>query len=178
MIETVNLILILFTFVCFVAATRVKELVSAAFLLGAASFFLAVLWSVLYAPDVSFTEAMVGAGASTIFVLLALFGTRHSVAAQKKPGPFHWTALILTLTLGGLFLWLSADLPQLGSTVAPANQYLSPFYIENTYVTSKTPNAVTGVVVDYRAFDTLIESTVIFTAGVACLLVMKKGAKS
>jgi len=172
MIETINIVLIVFIIVAGTSALFVVELISATFLLSCFSFFMAVLWAVLQAPDVSFTEAMVGAGASTIFLLLALFGSRHTV----KPFRWNWTAtaaLLVTVALGALFIWGSWDLPAFGSDVSAPNAYLSPYYLDNAYHDTKTPNSVTAVVVDYRGFDTLIEATVIFTAGVACLLIMK-----
>jgi len=172
MIEAVNIILIIFVLVTAVAATRVRELVSAVFLLGCYSFFLAILWSLLGAPDVSFTEAMVGVGASTIFMLLALFGSKHFVVKQSFGKP-QIMAIVLVAVLGVLLIWGSLDLPAFGDALSPASTYLSPYYLQNTLHDSHTPNAVTAVVVDYRSFDTLIETVVIFTAGVACLLVMK-----
>lgn len=37
------------------------------------------------------------------------------------------------------------------------------------------PNFVTAVLADYRGYDTLGETTVIFTAGLACLLILGVG---
>lgn len=173
MIEIINLILILFLFVCAVAAVLVTELVSAVFLLGCSSFFLAVLWSVLAAPDVSFTEAMVGVGASTIFFLLTLFCSRHfthDITFSYRP----WLGLCSVMLLGVLLFWGSQDMPLFGDPQSAPNTYLSPYYLRNTWQDSQTPNAVTAVVTDYRGFDTLMETSVIFTAGIACLLILRK----
>jgi len=172
MIEALNLILIVFMLVAGVAAVMVSELVSATFLLGAFSFFAAILWSLLQSADVSFTEAMVGVGASTIFFLLALFRTRHHAASPV----FSYRvlpAVLLTGLLALLFLWGSVDLPLLGDAASAPNSYLSPYFLLHTLHDTATPNAVTAVVTDYRGFDTLIESAVIFTAGTACLLIMR-----
>jgi multicomponent Na+:H+ antiporter subunit B len=171
-IETINIVLILLMFVTLIAIMRVRELVSAVFLLGIFSFFLAVLWALIAAPDVSFTEAMVGVGASTIFLLLALFGSRHTIEPVRT-NTRHWVALSITLALALFFVWGSLDLPWLGDVHSAPNAYLSPYYLMNTLYDSATPNAVTGIVVDYRGFDTLIETWVIFTAGAACLLIIR-----
>jgi multicomponent Na+:H+ antiporter subunit B len=40
-----------------------------------------------------------------------------------------------------------------------------------------TPNVVTTVLADYRGYDTLGETTVIFTAGVACILLLRRRRK-
>ncbi|MBN1687599.1 MAG: DUF4040 domain-containing protein [Candidatus Omnitrophica bacterium] len=167
-----NIVLVLFIIATAITAVRVRELLSSVFILGAFSFFLAVLWALLGAVDVSFTEAMVGAGASTIFLLFALYGCRHTVN-EEIWNKQRWLALGLISALGLLFIWGSLDLPWLGDAFSPPNAYLSPYYLQNCIKDMATPNAVTAVVVDYRGFDTLIESTVIFTAGVACLLVIR-----
>ncbi len=172
MIEVINILLILFMLVTGYAAVRVRELLGAVFLLGAYSFFFAMLLSVLNAPDVSFTEAMVGVGASTIFYILTLFHSNHFVARDSKPS-HRLGALLVVSLLAVFFIWASLDLPDLGSLASAASQHVSPFYLTHAYHDSHTPNVVTAVVVDYRAFDTLIETAVIFTAGVACLFIMR-----
>ena len=52
-----------------------KDLISAAFILGSYSFFLALVWAWLGAVDLAFVEAVVGAGLATVFFLLTLFQT-------------------------------------------------------------------------------------------------------
>ena len=87
----------------------------------------------------------------------------------------------LTVPIMGLFLALmlyaTSGLPDRGNPQAPANVHVSPFYIERSLEDTKTPNIVTAVLADYRGYDTLGEVIVIFTAGLACILIlMKKGS--
>ena len=87
----------------------------------------------------------------------------------------------LTVPIMGLFLALmlyaTSGLPERGDPQAPANVHVSPFYIERSLEDTKTPNIVTAVLADYRGYDTLGETMVIFTAGLACILIlMKKGS--
>ena len=81
------------------------------------------------------------------------------------------TALIIILFLV-IMLFAAADLPGRGDPEAPANTHVSPFYIENAVEDTETPNVVTAVLADYRGYDTLGETIVIFTAGLACILIM------
>jgi uncharacterized MnhB-related membrane protein len=69
------LIIILFVIliVAGLSALKVRDLVAAVFLLTAFSFAAALLYAVMGAPDVAFTEAVVGAGVSGVFLLAALF---------------------------------------------------------------------------------------------------------
>ena len=61
--------------ICAVAAISVKDLLSCAILFGAYSFMMCLLWAIMGAVDVAFTEASVGAGVSTVFFVAAVFRT-------------------------------------------------------------------------------------------------------
>jgi multicomponent Na+:H+ antiporter subunit B len=154
-------------------AILVKDLISAVFILGSYSFFLALVWAWLGAVDVAFVEAVVGAGLATVFFLLTLFGTASKDTRIHRPPPPIGAVLALPV-LGLLLLYAANDLPQFGDPGSPASTYLSPFYIENSWKDSRTPNIVTALLLDYRAFDTLVETVVIFTAGIACALLLRR----
>lgn len=79
-------------------------------------------------------------------------------------------------------VWTSLSLPSRGDSAAPAMAVTgaadapSPgsYYILHGYKQTHTVNIVTAVLADYRAFDTLGESLVVFVAGVACALILSK----
>jgi energy-converting hydrogenase B subunit D len=75
MIWQLDLVILLFVIICALAAITVKDLVSAVMILGAYSFFMALLWAEMGSVDVAFTEASVGAGVSTVFFIATLFHT-------------------------------------------------------------------------------------------------------
>ena len=75
MIWQLDLIITVLVVVCAIAAINVKDLLSATILLGAYSFLLCLLWAIMGAVDVAFTEATVGAGVSTVFCVAAVFHT-------------------------------------------------------------------------------------------------------
>ena len=75
MIWQLDLAVLSLVICCAIAAITVRDLVSSAILLGAYSFMMCLLWSVMGAVDVAFTEASVGAGVSTVFFLAAVFRT-------------------------------------------------------------------------------------------------------
>jgi energy-converting hydrogenase B subunit D len=75
MIWSLDFILLIFAVICALGAITVRDLLSAAIILGAYSFFMALLWAEMGAVDVSFTEASVGAGVSTVFFIAAVFKT-------------------------------------------------------------------------------------------------------
>ncbi|THB64215.1 MAG: DUF4040 domain-containing protein [Desulfovibrio sp.] len=60
---------------CALAAINIKDLLGAGILFGAYSFMMCLLWAVMGAVDVAFTEASVGAGVSTVLFIAAVFRT-------------------------------------------------------------------------------------------------------
>jgi energy-converting hydrogenase B subunit D len=70
-----DLFILTLVIICAVAAITVKDLMGAAILFGAYSFLMCLLWSIMGAVDVAFTEASVGAGVSTVFFVAAVFHT-------------------------------------------------------------------------------------------------------
>ncbi len=71
----IDVIVLTFVIISAVAAISVKDLLGTAILFGAYSFMMCLLWAVMGAVDVAFTEASVGAGVSTVFFVAAVFRT-------------------------------------------------------------------------------------------------------
>ena len=154
-------------------AIMVKDLISSVFILGTYSFLLALVWAWLGAVDVAFVEAVVGAGLATVFFLMTLFGTHPKDTLIRRSA----TPLVAYLglpVLGLLLLYAAEDLPKFSDPQSPANVHVSTEYLKNSLIETDTPNVVTAVLMDYRAFDTLIETAVIFTAGIACALLLRR----
>ena len=72
MIVPIDLLLLLFLLIISIAALWVKDLLAAIVLTGAYSFIMANVWLQLGSTDVAFTEAAVGAGASTALMMASL----------------------------------------------------------------------------------------------------------
>jgi energy-converting hydrogenase B subunit D len=75
MIWQLDIIVLSMVMICGIAAISVKDLLGAGILFGAYSFMMCLLWSIMGAVDVAFTEASVGAGVSTVFFVAAVFRT-------------------------------------------------------------------------------------------------------
>ncbi|MFC1505362.1 Na(+)/H(+) antiporter subunit B [Thermodesulfobacteriota bacterium] len=75
MIWHLELIILVIVIILAIGAISVRDLLSAAILFGAYSFMMCLLWSIMGAVDVAFTEASVGAGISTILFVAAVFRT-------------------------------------------------------------------------------------------------------
>ena len=85
-------------------------------------------------------------------------------------------AIFFGIAVAALFIAASWDLPDRGDPHAPADVGVGPEYIERTEEDIGIENVVSAVLADYRSYDTLGETFVIFTAGVAVLFVLiRKG---
>jgi multicomponent Na+:H+ antiporter subunit B len=82
-------------------------------------------------------------------------------------------ALILVILCGGLLIYGTSDFPPWSDPESPASTHVSPYYIEHTIEDTSVPNIVTSVLADYRGFDTMFETIVIFTAGIACFFLLR-----
>jgi multicomponent Na+:H+ antiporter subunit B len=133
------------------------------------SFLIASVMIVLDAVDVAMTEASVGAGISTVVLLATLHLTKTTEAVT-----FHRSMipLLLSVVTGAALVWGALALPPLGTADSPIHKHVAPRYLAETINETGVPNAVTSVLADYRGFDTLGETTVIFTAGIGVMLLL------
>ena len=149
---------------------RLRSLLATVMLTGIYSFLGAGWMLLLDAPDVAFTEASVGAGISTVLLLATLtLTTREEKRSEKK----HWVALMVVLATGALLFYGTLDMPHYGDPNAPIHRHVAPHYLVDSPQEVGVPNIVTAVLASYRGYDTLGETTVIFTAGIAVLLLLK-----
>lgn len=150
---------------------RVRNLFAVVALGGIYSFTMALALLALDAVDVSMTEASVGAGISTVLLLGTLYLTHiHEAPAAK----LALLPLAMSIVTGIALLYGVAHLPPFGDPAAPMHRHVAPRYIDNVVGETGVPNAVTAVLASYRGFDTLGETTVIFTAGIGVLMLLRR----
>ena len=87
-------------------------------------------------------------------------------------------SLITGIVAGAALIYGTLDMPKWGDPNSPASTHVSPYYLEHSIQDTATPNVVTSVLADYRGWDTLGETTVVFTGGMAVLLLLRKRKKS
>ena len=181
-----------------VAAVRTRDLLAAVAISGAYSLMMAVLWSQMNALDVAFTEAAVGAGIATMLMLAALLrvGTKEGRAGcrilrhplmtmqdlsarmrKHEARRSSWGALIVCLMVGAVLVYGTIDMPRVGDADSPANTHpkVAEHYIGKSKAEVGPANIVTSVLGDYRGYDTMGETVVIFTAALCVLLLLRQG---
>lgn len=82
--------------------------------------------------------------------------------------------LFATLVTGAVLLYGTMDFPAFGDPQSPAATNLSAYFIEEAIPETHVPNLVTAVLGDYRGYDTMFETVVIYCAGLAVISVLRK----
>jgi multicomponent Na+:H+ antiporter subunit B len=87
-------------------------------------------------------------------------------------------ALVVVSIFGAVLIYCAYGFPPWGDPDSPASRHVSPYYIEKTMRDTSVPNIVTAVLADYRSYDTMFEAIVIFTAGIACIFLLRTRRRS
>jgi multicomponent Na+:H+ antiporter subunit B len=155
-----------------IGVVRVRNLFAVVVLSSIYSFLMASVLLVLDAVDVALTEASVGAGVGTVLLLGTLYLTK-----TEEARPIHSVVLPLFVAAGtaAVLIWGVNATPPFGGAATPV-QVLGPDYLHRSVAETGIANVVSSVLASYRGFDTLGETTVIFTAGIAVLMLLKRAA--
>ena len=152
---------------------RMRSLFGAVMLSGIFSLLSACLFVIMDAVDVAFTEAAVGAGISTVLMLMVLNLTSDK---ESKPTEASVFPMLIALITGATLIYATQDMPHFGDPTAYIHtSATADHYLNNSFADSHIPNIVTTVLASYRGYDTLGETTVVLTAAVAVMMLLGRG---
>jgi multicomponent Na+:H+ antiporter subunit B len=151
-----------------------RNLFAVVVLSGIYSFLMATVLVALDAVDVAMTEASVGAGISTVLLLGALYLTG---ATESKPMARPWLPLAIAVATVGMLVYGTSGLPAFSNPNSPIFQHVAPRYVDGSVAETGIPNIVTAVLASYRGYDTLGETTVVFTAGAGVVALLRRRRK-
>lgn len=172
-ITALEAFLFVFVLITAILTALFRDVLASIVIFAAYSLGLAIIYTFYRAPDVGLTEAAIGAGVTTVFLLLTIAKTTRP-ATDARFESISWPAVgICGLFILVVGVTLSA-FPAVGDPTAPilTNADVSGYYLEAAYDETGAENAVTAVLAAYRGFDTFGEAIVVFAAGVASLLVL------
>lgn len=81
--------------------------------------------------------------------------------------------LVVVVITGTFLVYTAGGFPSWADPASPASSHVSPHYIEKGLHQTAVPNIVTAVLADYRGFDTMFETAVVFCAGVVCFFLLR-----
>ncbi len=176
MIEVIA-VLMLFMLVGAIVAVETAHLLFAVISVGAVGFLAAIAFLLLGAPDVAIVQ--IGVEVIGLVILIRATIGREATSAVGQRTLVGTVAAVTFAAAIGLFGLLSlADFPAFGVPVmdriadAPSITYLRDGLTE-----TGAPNIVTAVLLDFRAYDTLGEATVLFCAVLGTLAILRRKAR-
>lgn len=113
-------------------------------------------------------------------LLERVYDMKHNSQLKWFQKCYNIFAVLFCVALVTMLLAAVSNLPIIGEAEKPVNNEVSERYIEQGLQETGSVNIVTGMILDYRAFDTLGESHVLFVATCTVLILLrvdKKGRK-
>lgn len=124
------------------------------------------MYVLLGAPDLALTQVVVQ---TLTVILFALVFSRFPVAAHREDNPRRWDAA-LSVAAGALITWALMNI----TAAQPRHTELAQTYAARSAGEAHGLNIVNTILVDFRALDTMGETTVLATAGLGVYLLFRK----
>jgi multisubunit Na+/H+ antiporter MnhB subunit len=157
-------------------AIHARDLLSAVIAGGIVGYGLVICFLLLKAPDLAIVQIVVETITLIIMVAVVLDSSREE-AFNKPDIQGYVTTVTAILILLVLFYFLKISAGSLDS-FGQGTLRMAQSYIEGATGKTGSANLVTGVIFDFRAYDTLGEATVLITAVLGVLTILRiKGKK-
>jgi multisubunit Na+/H+ antiporter MnhB subunit len=152
-----------------------KDLLSAVIAYGIVGFGLVIAFMLLQAPDLALVQIVVETITLIIMIAVILSSTREELRTKSRKTAIY---IVGTLIFIGLFLYFFNRVTGGLSPFGEHTLRMSKAYVEPGAQITGSANLVTGIIFDFRGYDTLGEATILFTAVIGVLTVLRlKGRK-
>ncbi len=162
-------ILLIFIIVAAVIALEAKDLLSSVVAVGAGGLGLSICFLVLKAPDLAITQLVV----EILILIILIRATINKDLPFSTSGRWFFNTFI-TFAFLAVFLYIGYvclnDLPPFGYPL----MRVSKFYINYAMDKTHAANVVSSILLNFRGYDTLGEATILFTAVMSVLAIMRK----
>jgi len=168
-IEAWLIFLLIFMILGSIAALEIKDILSSIIAVGVVGLGVSLAFLFLQAPDLAIVQFLFEIFALIILVRAFVKKDYH----QEEPSKINKILIGVTLiTLTAIFI-LSISvfraLPQFGQPL----MHIADHYLNQGILETGSANLVTSIILDYRAYDTLGEVTVLFTAILGSLTILR-----
>jgi len=162
-------LLLIFMIIGAIVAIEVKDLLSSVVAVGAVGFALCLAFLIFKAPDLAITQLVV----EILCLIILIRATIKRDLPLAIEGRWFFNT-ISTLVFVAVFLFFAytalKELPSFGSPVMS----VAKKYLEEGISKTGAVNLVTAVILDFRAYDTLGEATVLFTSLIGIMAVLRR----
>ena len=169
-------ILLGFMIIGAIFALHAKDLLSAIIACGIVGYSLVICFLLLKAPDLAIVQIVVETITLIIMVAVVLDSTRKELKVKIDTQQIFNISLAFIFMLALIFFFVQAT-----DMLNPFGQHslrMASAYVGETAAKTGSANLVTGVLFDFRGYDTLGEATILFTAAIGVLTILRiKGKK-
>ena len=162
-------ILLIFMILGAIVAIEVKHLLSSVIAVGAVGLGLSLVFLDLKAPDVAIVQLVVEI-LSVIYLIRATL--KRDLPYKTEGGLFLHTMVALIFIIIFLIFAMQClyELQEFGHPI----MRVARTYLEESLSKTGAANIVSAIILDFRGYDTLGEATILFTAVVGVLAIMRE----
>jgi len=162
-------ILLIFMIIGSIIAIETRNLLSSVISIGVVGFSLSIAFLMLRAPDIAITQIVV-----EILILVILI--RATITMDNTAIEKYWDtfSFVSSLIFFGLFLIFAFYAVQALQPFGEPSLEVSRRYLAEGASETGAANLVTSILLDYRAYDTIGEATVLFTSIVGAFVILRR----
>ncbi len=170
-------ILLLFMIIAAIVAVETDNLLSSVICVGAIGFGGSLMFLFLRAPDIAITQIVVEVFGLIILIRATISRDRPFISGDREFfGMVVSVVIIFVIFLAGMTVF--ETLPDFGTPIfAQTPEAASQTYISDGMQKTGAANLVAAVILDFRAYDTLGEATVLFTTIIGATVILRKKSK-
>ena len=157
-------------------AIHAKDLLSSVIACGIVGYSLVICFLLLKAPDLAIVQIVVDTITLIIMVAVVHDSSRNESYSKLDTQGYISAATIILLIM--ILLYFFAVSIKSLDVLGTSSLRMAKYYIEGAAPKSGSANLVTGVVFDFRGYDTMGEAVVLVTAVLGVLTILRlKGKK-
>ncbi|MCX6151289.1 MAG: DUF4040 domain-containing protein [Ignavibacteriales bacterium] len=173
-IETWLIFILCFMIVASIVALEIKDILSSIIAVGVVGLGVSMSFLFLQAPDLAIVQFLFEIFALIILIKAFIKKEYHNEEPSKVNKILIGVTIITLAAIFYLSISVFKLLPPFGQPIMSIGQY----YLDNGAAQTGAANLVSSIVLDYRAYDTLGEVTVLFTAILGTLTILRIKSKS
>ncbi len=154
------------------AALESKDLLSGIISLGIVGFALTIVFLILHAPDLAIVQIIIET-LTLIILIAAIQKTTREDNSQNLPKKNILLGMA-GFIFCGVFLFSAYRMIQQLPAFGDPNLLMSHYYMINGLALTHAHNLVSAIILDFRAYDTLGEATVLFTSTIGVITVLRR----
>ncbi len=157
-------------------AIHAKDLLSSVIACGIVGYSLVICFLLLRAPDLAIVQIVVDTITLIIMVAVVLDSSHDELFS--KPDTLGYISAVTAILLGLVLLYFFTISIESLDVIGKSSLRKAKYYIEGAAENTGSAKRVTGVVFDFRGYDTMGEAVVLVTAVLGVLTILRlKGKK-